>query len=156
MQHVTVKIWTCPTCIVLIKLNYSFLRVETPFSLKDQHVLLARYTHLKSINHQLLYDLMYIGPAMQDQYEEVDLISKGGNYGWRVYEGPLVYNPPWTPGGNTSVKSINAITPIMGYNHSDVNKNIGSASIMGGYVYRGSADPCLYGRYQRRLEGILH
>ncbi|GJN35644.1 hypothetical protein PR202_gb24438 [Eleusine coracana subsp. coracana] len=83
----------------------------------------------------------------QDQYEEVNLISKGGNYGWRVYEGPFVYHPPSTPGGNTSLNSINAIPPVMGYNHSDVNKNIGSASIMGGYVYRGSTDPCLYGRY---------
>lgn len=75
------------------------------------------------------------------------MISKGGNYGWRVYEGPFVYHPPQTPGGNTSLSSINAIPPVMGYNHSDVNKNIGSASIMGGYVYRGSTDPCLYGRY---------
>ncbi|KAG8049392.1 hypothetical protein GUJ93_ZPchr0009g337 [Zizania palustris] len=83
----------------------------------------------------------------QDQYEEVDLISKGGNYGWRVYEGPFVYHPPSSPGGNTSVNSINAIPPIMGYNHSDVNKDIGSASIIGGNVYRGSTDPCLYGRY---------
>ncbi|CAM0902167.1 unnamed protein product [Alopecurus aequalis] len=89
----------------------------------------------------------YCADVGQDQYEEVDLISKGGNYGWRIYEGPLVFDPPWTPGGNTSLKSINAIPPIMGYNHSEVNKNIGSASIMGGYVYRGSADPCLYGRY---------
>jgi len=77
----------------------------------------------------------------------VDLISKGGNYGWRALEGPLVYHPPWAPGGNTSLDSINAIPPIMGYSHSDVNKNIGSASIIGGYVYRGSADPCLFGRY---------
>uniref|UniRef100_A0ACD5ZXW9 Uncharacterized protein n=1 Tax=Avena sativa TaxID=4498 RepID=A0ACD5ZXW9_AVESA len=89
----------------------------------------------------------YCADVGQDQYEEVDLISKGGNYGWRVYEGPLVYDPPWTPGGNTSLKSINVIPPIMGYTHSDVNKNIGSASIIGGSVYRGSADPCLYGRY---------
>jgi len=89
----------------------------------------------------------YCGDVGQDQYEEVDLISKGGNYGWRALEGPLVYHPPWAPGGNTSLDSINAIPPIMGYSHSDVNKNIGSASIMGGYVYRGSADPCLYGRY---------
>ncbi|KAM3195913.1 hypothetical protein ACQJBY_071860 [Aegilops geniculata] len=89
----------------------------------------------------------YCADTGQDQYEEVDLISKAGNYGWRIYEGPLVYNPPWTPGGNTSLKSVNVIPPIMGYSHSDVNKNIGSASIMGGYVYRGSTDPCLYGRY---------
>jgi hypothetical protein len=77
------------------------------------------------------------------------LISKGGNYGWRAYEGPFVYHPPSAPGGNTSLSSINAIPPVMGYNHSDVNKDIGSASIMGGYVYRGSTDPCLYGRYHR-------
>ncbi|KAL6623688.1 hypothetical protein ACP70R_033567 [Stipagrostis hirtigluma subsp. patula] len=89
----------------------------------------------------------YCADVGQDQYEEVDLISKGGNYGWRAYEGPLVYQPSWAPGGNTSLNSINAIPPIMGYSHSDVNKNIGSASIMGGYVYRGSTDPCLYGRY---------
>jgi len=89
----------------------------------------------------------YCADVGQDLYEEVDLISKGGNYGWRIYEGPLVYHPSWTPGGNTSLKSVNVIPPIMGYNHSDVNKNIGSASIMGGYVYRGSTDPCLYGRY---------
>lgn len=89
----------------------------------------------------------YCGDVGQDAYEEVDLISKGGNYGWRALEGPLVYHPQWAPGGNTSLSSIDAIPPIMGYSHSDVNKNIGSASIMGGYVYRGSADPCLYGRY---------
>uniref|UniRef100_A0A0D9Y1W2 Glucose/Sorbosone dehydrogenase domain-containing protein n=1 Tax=Leersia perrieri TaxID=77586 RepID=A0A0D9Y1W2_9ORYZ len=89
----------------------------------------------------------YCADVGQDQYEEVDLISKGGNYGWRAYEGPLVFQPPSTPGGNTSLNSINAIPPIMGYNHSEVNKNIGSASIIGGNVYRGSTDPCLYGRY---------
>ncbi|KAJ1266682.1 hypothetical protein BS78_08G170800 [Paspalum vaginatum] len=89
----------------------------------------------------------YCGDTGQDRYEEVDLISKGGNYGWRVLEGPLLYHPPSSPGGNTSLNSINAIPPIMGYSHSDINKDIGSAAIMGGYVYRGSTDPCLYGRY---------
>lgn len=83
----------------------------------------------------------------QDQYEEVDAITKYGNYGWRVYEGPYVYTPPATPGGNTSVKSISPIFPVMGYNHSDVNINEGSASITGGYFYRSMTDPCLYGRY---------
>ena len=82
----------------------------------------------------------------QDTYEEVDLISKGGNYGWRVYEGPNLFHPPSTPGGNTSSTSINAIFPIMGYPHSDLNNSVGSASITGGYVYRSMTDPCLYGR----------
>ncbi|KAF8399390.1 hypothetical protein HHK36_015254 [Tetracentron sinense] len=83
----------------------------------------------------------------QEQYEEVDIVTKAGNYGWRVYEGPLLYKPPSTPGGNTSVNSINPIFPVMGYNHSDVNKNEGSASITGGYFYRSMTDPCMNGRY---------
>nr|GMC56309.1 HIPL1 protein-like [Ipomoea batatas] len=83
----------------------------------------------------------------QDHYEEVDLVTKGGNYGWRVYEGPFRFTPPMSPGGNTSVDSITPILPVMGYNHSDVNKNIGSASITGGYFYRSTTDPCMYGRY---------
>ncbi|KAK9278830.1 hypothetical protein L1049_028409 [Liquidambar formosana] len=34
----------------------------------------------------------------QDHYEEVDIITKAGNYGWRVYEGPYLYTPPAAPG----------------------------------------------------------
>ncbi|XP_010255902.1 PREDICTED: HIPL1 protein-like isoform X1 [Nelumbo nucifera] len=83
----------------------------------------------------------------QDQYEEVDIITKGGNYGWRAYEGPYLYSPPLSPGGNTSVNSTNPIFPIMGYNHSTVNKKEGSASITGGYFYRSMTDPCTYGSY---------
>nr|XP_027124423.1 HIPL1 protein-like [Coffea arabica] len=83
----------------------------------------------------------------QDTYEEVDLVMKNGNYGWHVYEGPNLFNPPKSPGGNTSAKSINPIFPVMGYNHSAVNKNEGSASITGGYFYRAETDPCTYGMY---------
>ncbi|KAL5980670.1 hipl1 protein [Asimina triloba] len=82
----------------------------------------------------------------QEVYEEVDLITKGGNYGWRVYEGPNLYTPLQTPGGNTTPGSINAIDPVMGYYHSDVNKKEGSASITGGYFYRATTDPCMTGR----------
>ncbi|XP_060672516.1 HIPL1 protein isoform X2 [Ziziphus jujuba] len=83
----------------------------------------------------------------QDLFEEVDIVTKGGNYGWRVYEGPFLYNPPESPGGNTSATSITTIFPVMGYNHSEVNKVEGSASITGGYFYRSMTDPCMYGRY---------
>jgi len=41
--------------------------------------------------------------------KEVDLVMKGGNYGWRVFKGPLLFNPSSTPGGNTSADAINAI-----------------------------------------------
>ncbi|XP_016192848.1 HIPL1 protein [Arachis ipaensis] len=89
----------------------------------------------------------FCGDAGQDLYEEVDLITKGGNYGWRVYEGPYPFTPNESPGGNTSKDSINPIMPILGYNHSEVNKNEGSACIIGGYMYRSNTDPCMYGRY---------
>ncbi|TYJ99117.1 HIPL1 protein-like isoform X1 [Cucumis melo var. makuwa] len=87
------------------------------------------------------------GDVGQDQYEEVDIITKGGNYGWRIYEGPLLFVPNSSPGGSTPVDSINPIFPVMGYNHSAVSKNVGSASITGGYFYRSKTDPCMYGRY---------
>lgn len=83
---------------------------------------------------------------MQDQYEEVDIVTKGGNYGWRVYEGPLLYNLSNYSEANNSSNPINAIFPVMGYNHSSLNKAEGSASISGGYFYRSMTDPCLYGR----------
>ncbi|KAK8694983.1 hypothetical protein V6N13_072526 [Hibiscus sabdariffa] len=87
------------------------------------------------------------GDVGENLYEEVDIISKGGNYGWRVYEGLYPFDPTLSPGGNTSVNSISPILPVMGYNHSEVNKKIGSASIIGGHFYRSNTDPCMYGRY---------
>lgn len=83
----------------------------------------------------------------QDQFEEVDLITKDGNYGWRAYEGPYKYNSSQSPFGNTSLGPISPIFPVMGYNHSDVNPNEGSASITGGYFYRATTDPCMHGSY---------
>ena len=83
----------------------------------------------------------------QDLYEEVNVITRGGNYGWRLYEGPYPYNPPATPGGTTPLNSITPMPPVLVYNHSEVNKIEGSASITGGYFYRSTTDPCMYGRW---------
>ncbi|XP_062114954.1 HIPL1 protein-like [Humulus lupulus] len=87
------------------------------------------------------------GDSGQDKYEEVDIIKKGGNYGWRVYEGSFLFHPTRSPGGNTSAKSIKPIFPVMGYTHSQINSSAKSASIIGGYFYRSLTDPCFYGRY---------
>ncbi|XP_058228025.1 HIPL1 protein-like [Rhododendron vialii] len=87
------------------------------------------------------------GDVGQDTYESVDMITKDGNYGWRVYEGPYLYTPLKSPGGNTSANSIREIFPVMGYNHSSVNQQQGSASITGGYFYRSMTDACMYGSY---------
>ncbi|KAM0841588.1 hypothetical protein ACQ4PT_058920 [Festuca glaucescens] len=89
---------------------------------------------------------LYCADDIQDQYKVVDLISKGGNYGWRgVYEDQHVGYPPWAPQITKPTEGI--IFPIMGYTVSSIPEKMESASIVGGYVYRGSADPYLYGRY---------
>ncbi len=80
---------------------------------------------------------MYIGEVGQDQFEEVDFQpanSPGGeNYGWRCYEGFALYEPCGSPGPLTA--------PVFAYAH-----NLGQA-ISGGYVYRGTAYPSIFGYY---------
>ncbi|XP_039130293.1 LOW QUALITY PROTEIN: HIPL1 protein-like [Dioscorea cayenensis subsp. rotundata] len=93
----------------------------------------------------------YCADTGEDTYEEIDLISKGGNYGWPVYEGPNRFQPIQTSQVNTTIANstniTNPIFPVMGYTHAMVNKDIGSASVIGGYAYRSMEDPCMYGRY---------
>ncbi|RZC87451.1 hypothetical protein C5167_035992 [Papaver somniferum] len=83
----------------------------------------------------------------KDQYEEVDLATKGGNYGWPYFEGTFPFHFQNSSRGNKNNNSTNLIFPLMGYDHSPVNTNDGSSSIAGGFVYRSDTDPCLYGKY---------
>lgn len=69
----------------------------------------------------------------QYDWEEINLIEKGGNYGWRCYEGNHPYNLSGCNG--------NYIFPIYEYSH------IEGISITGGYVYRGNEFPELRGKY---------
>jgi len=82
---------------------------------------------------------IYIGDVGQQAREEIDFQPSndtgGKNYGWRVMEGSLCYNP--AAGCDRSGK----VLPVVEYDHS-----IG-CSITGGYVYRGSSYPPLQGYY---------
>jgi len=82
---------------------------------------------------------MWIGDVGQNVWEEVDFqpaASVGGeNYGWRCYEGNVAYNT------NGCGPAGNYVAPVAVYNHSS------GCSITGGYVYRGSEYPYLYGHY---------
>ncbi|KAI3941251.1 hypothetical protein MKX01_029825 [Papaver californicum] len=73
-------------------------------------------------------------------YEEVDLISKGGNYGWGMYEGYGLNEHIQSDRKNVSASDLNLIFPVMRYSHFEVNENEGSASIIGGYFYRSMTD----------------
>jgi uncharacterized protein (TIGR03437 family) len=69
---------------------------------------------------------LYVGDVGQGAIEEIDIITRGGNYGWRVFEGTQC----------TAIDPCNAalfVPPIYQYDHSG-----GRCSVTGGYVYRGS------------------
>ncbi|GAB4045120.1 hypothetical protein GCM10028810_15020 [Spirosoma litoris] len=80
---------------------------------------------------------LWAGDVGQNAIEEVDIITKGGNYGWRVKEG----NADYTAQGNT-VNAADLKAPIWQYSHDK-----GDVSITGGFVYRGSINQTLIGKY---------
>ncbi len=80
---------------------------------------------------------LWCGDVGQDLHEEVDLIVRGGNYGWNYREGafPFRRNPP---------AAATFIEPIWDYPHtSDQPKR----SITGGFVCRGPGAGALAGQY---------
>jgi glucose/arabinose dehydrogenase len=98
-------------------------------------------------NHQLL-----AGDAGQSLYEEIDMVTKGGNYGWNVKEGKICFNtdddttprnscPTTDSAGNPMIDPViqlpNAANPAGGI----------LTVIIGGYVYRGSSVGTLQGKY---------
>ena len=72
---------------------------------------------------------LYAGDVGQGEREEVNVVTGGGNYGWRVFEGTLC-----TDLGPAACLDENFITPLIEYDHMQ-----GRCSITGGYVYRGNA-----------------
>lgn len=77
---------------------------------------------------------LWLGDVGQSALEEINIIERGGNYGWRCYEGDRRTSNSCTTTGPY-------VAPIATYGRTD------GISITGGYVYRGSALPALYGAY---------
>lgn len=82
---------------------------------------------------------LWVGDVGQGDWEEVDRIVAGGNYGWRIREGAHCFNPP--SGCPTQHGGDVLIDPDAEYEHG-----VG-ASVTGGYVYRGADVGSLFGRY---------
>ncbi|HEY7138723.1 MAG TPA: PQQ-dependent sugar dehydrogenase [Methylomirabilota bacterium] len=84
---------------------------------------------------------LFCADVGQNSFEEVDIVTKGGNYGWRVMEGKHCFdyvNP------NTHLASCDSggmTPPIMEYNNCNVTQDCKGLSITGGFVYRGSHQP---------------
>ena len=71
----------------------------------------------------------------ETSYEEVNIVEKGGNYGWDIMEGRHCYEPAM--GCNPTGLTL----PVWEYPTSP------GGSIIGGYVYYGSMAPPLSGKY---------
>ncbi|MBC7530057.1 MAG: PQQ-dependent sugar dehydrogenase [Oligoflexus sp.] len=78
---------------------------------------------------------LWLGDVGQNLWEEVDKVTKGGNYGWNIREGFNCYENKANCGNG------NFVEPVIQYGHNE------GASISGGFVYRGKALPSLQGTY---------
>lgn len=79
---------------------------------------------------------LWAGDVGQNKREEIDIIVKGGNYGWRRKESIDCYKP------NKDCNDSVFIDPIL-----DMPQANGEHSITGGFVYRGKKWPALHGKY---------
>ncbi|MEQ8704341.1 MAG: PQQ-dependent sugar dehydrogenase [Phaeodactylibacter sp.] len=84
---------------------------------------------------------IWIGDVGQNAWEEITFQpagSEGGeNYGWRCYEGFETYN-------TSGCEPEGAYTPPI---HTYATGSSDGCSVTGGFVYRGSAFPAMYGKY---------
>jgi len=76
---------------------------------------------------------LWAGDVGWGSYEEVDIVTRNGNYGWPVMEGAACV----TPGCNRS----GLLNPVYSVSRGD------GQSITGGYVYRGESAPTMAGAY---------
>ena len=90
---------------------------------------------------------LFVADVGQSAYEEVNLVEKGGNYGWNVREGTHCYGAENCPGETPeNVRGGEPLAdPVIEYPHS--GSPVSGVSIIGGYVYRGSALPELQEAY---------
>ena len=79
---------------------------------------------------------LWVGDVGQNKWEEIDIVERGGDYGWSVMEGAHCFKPA------NNCDQTGLIQPVYEYSH-----NNGSASEVGGYVYHGTAIPALAGHY---------
>jgi glucose/arabinose dehydrogenase len=92
---------------------------------------------------------LFVGDVGQNDIEEVDIVVRGGNYGWPIKEGTMFFNHNGNADGFAQREPVTSaplppdlIEPVAQYDtHHEGH------SVIGGFVYRGRALKGLYGRY---------
>jgi glucose/arabinose dehydrogenase len=79
---------------------------------------------------------LYVGDVGQHEREEIDIVRRGRNYGWRLLEGSRCFDPP------EDCDRRGLELPRTEYGHGG-----GRCSVTGGYRYRGRGVPALKGLY---------
>jgi len=83
---------------------------------------------------------LFCADVGQNLWEEIDIVEAGKNYGWRIVEGNHAFDLPLAD--TLSVDPGTFEYPIHDYKHGPLG-----ISVIGGFVYRGSAYPELAGKY---------
>jgi putative heme-binding domain-containing protein len=78
---------------------------------------------------------LWVGDVGQDRIEEVDIVRRGENYGWNVYEGFEPFSNRYRKEGASYVPPVFAYGRKYGF------------SVTGGFVYRGDTHSSFYGAY---------
>jgi glucose/arabinose dehydrogenase len=89
---------------------------------------------------------LFLADVGQNLFEEVNVVERGGNYGWVIREGFQCFDPfnPTSPPAtcpDTGPLGEPLLDPVAEYDHGD------GIAVIGGFVYRGSTFPGLRGKY---------
>lgn len=120
--------------------NGYFIPNDNPF-VGQPNIFEEYYTLGHRNPHRMTKDkqtgIMYIGEIGSNKHEEINVVEKGMNYGWPVWEGPQAHNVCT----NQLYPGTQHKLPLTAFPRSVAN------SITGGYVYRGNNIPGLIGKY---------
>ncbi len=86
---------------------------------------------------------LFVADVGQSSYEEVNIVERGGNYGWNVREGAHCFQADECP--TTGPDGAPLVDPVIEYPHD--GDGVSGVSVIGGHVYEGDAVPSLQGRY---------
>ena len=129
----------------IIRIDVNGSSKENPYTIPKDNPLVGQVNHRAELwawglrnPWRMSFDretgALWTGDVGQNKWEEVDIIKKGGNYGWNFREGKNGFREPGETISNTT-------DPVHEYGRRQ------GGSITGGYVYRGTKIPELVGSY---------